>query len=86
MSHAPRLRPVLAHPERLRGVDPPELADAVEPLLWGWPQLLTRIPASRRVLERELAAGRFPRPIKHIGRRPMWRPADVIRWAEGGKP
>lgn len=53
-------------------------------LLWGWPQLPPATNLPRRTLEREIAAGRFPKPIKRVGKRPFWRPADVIAWAEGG--
>jgi predicted DNA-binding transcriptional regulator AlpA len=83
-------RPV-ADPDRLRVLDPPPLASAVEPaspprLLWGWPEILAATGLIRRTIERELSAGRFPKPIRRVGRRPYWRPTDVIRWAEGGKP
>jgi hypothetical protein len=58
----------------------------IVPLLWGWPQVLTAIPASRRTLTRELAAGRMPKPVLYIGRRPYWSPDHIRRWAEGGRP
>ena len=28
--------------------------------------------------------GGLTQPIKRVGRRPFWRPADVVAWAEGG--
>jgi predicted DNA-binding transcriptional regulator AlpA len=52
-------------------------------LLWGWAELVEATSIPRRTLEREISAGRFPRPIKRVGRRPFWKPADVIAWAEG---
>jgi predicted DNA-binding transcriptional regulator AlpA len=55
-------------------------------LLWGWPVILAVTGIPRRTLERELSAGRFPRPVRHVGRRPYWRPEDVRRWAQGGQP
>jgi predicted DNA-binding transcriptional regulator AlpA len=53
-------------------------------LLWGWPEILDASGLPRRTLEREIASKRFPRPVKRVGRRPFWKPADVVRWAEGG--
>jgi hypothetical protein len=55
-------------------------------LLWSWVDILGATGVPRRTLERELAAGRFPRPIRRVGRRPFWRPLDVAKWAEGGGP
>jgi predicted DNA-binding transcriptional regulator AlpA len=54
-------------------------------LLWGWPEVLAAISIPRRTLEREIAAGRFPKPVRRVGRRPFWKPEDVSRWAEGGR-
>ena len=40
---------------------------------------------SRRTLERERSAGRFPKPDIHIGKAPLWTPETLRRWvAEGG--
>lgn len=42
---------------------------------------------SRRALERERSAGRFPRPDLKIGRMPLWRPETIRAWIErGGRP
>jgi predicted DNA-binding transcriptional regulator AlpA len=54
-------------------------------LLWGWPEVISATGIPRRTLERELAASRFPRPVRRVGRRPFWKPEDVCRWAEGGR-
>jgi predicted DNA-binding transcriptional regulator AlpA len=62
----------------------PVAPPSVVRLLWGWPDVISSTGIPRRTLERELAAGRFPEPIKRVGRRPFWRPADVIAWAGGG--
>ncbi len=48
-------------------------------LLWGWPEVIAATGIPRRSLERELAAGRFPRPARRVGRRPFWKPEDVRR-------
>jgi predicted DNA-binding transcriptional regulator AlpA len=71
--------------------DPTALAPAakvrnVPCFLWGWPEVLAAISIPRRTLEREIAAGRFPKPVRRVGRRPFWRPEDVRVWAEGGRP
>jgi excisionase family DNA binding protein len=40
---------------------------------------------SRRTIERERAAGRFPKPDLWIGRTPLWRRETLVQWiAEGG--
>ena len=42
---------------------------------------------SRRAIERERSAGRFPKPDITLGRMPLWRPETLRRWlAEGGRP
>jgi predicted DNA-binding transcriptional regulator AlpA len=58
---------------------------SVPRLLWGWAENIEATGIPRRTLEREIASGRFPKPIKRVGRRPFWRPSDVIAWAEGGR-
>jgi predicted DNA-binding transcriptional regulator AlpA len=37
---------------------------------------------SRRTIERERSAGRFPRPDILIGKIPLWRPRTVEAWIE----
>jgi predicted DNA-binding transcriptional regulator AlpA len=67
----------------------PEATTTTPPLprlLWGWPEVLAAIGIPRRTLERQLAAGKFPGPIRRVGHRPYWRPADVAAWAEGRWP
>jgi predicted DNA-binding transcriptional regulator AlpA len=40
---------------------------------------------SRRLIERERAAGRFPPPDRTIGRVPLWSRETLVRWiSEGG--
>ena len=53
-------------------------------LLWGWPDLLSATGLPRRTLEKEISAGRFPKPVRYVGRRPFWLPRIVAQWAEGG--
>jgi predicted DNA-binding transcriptional regulator AlpA len=70
-------------------VDPTAPAPAattqnVPHFLWGWHEIITTTGIPRRTLEREITAGRFPRPVRRVGRRPYWKPDDVCRWAEGG--
>jgi predicted DNA-binding transcriptional regulator AlpA len=38
---------------------------------------------SRRTLERERAAGRFPRPDLHVGKAPLWKIETLRSWIEG---
>lgn len=59
-------------------------ADRPAKLLWGWPDVLAATGVGRRVLERQLAIGAFPRPVRRIGKRPYWRPDDIRKWAAGG--
>lgn len=40
---------------------------------------------SRRTVNRYAAAGRLPKPIKHLPRR-RWRRADIEKWVEEGCP
>ncbi len=89
MTPAPRPHPPLANPGPFRLTDainrPEAPGPAVERLLWGWPEVLTATGILRRTLEREIAAGRFPRPVRRVGRRPFFKPADIVRWSEGGR-
>ncbi len=44
--------------------------------------LAEALGVSRRTLERERSAGRFPRPDLLIGKMPLWRPDTVHAWIE----
>jgi predicted DNA-binding transcriptional regulator AlpA len=86
MTPAPRRKRPTAEPGPLRLADPTgPRPEAPERLLWGWPEVLAATGINRRTLERELSASRFPAPIRRVGRRPYWRPADVARWAGGDR-
>lgn len=39
---------------------------------------------SRRAIERERSAGRFPRPDLTVGRMPLWKPQTILTWVERG--
>ena len=39
---------------------------------------------SRRAIERERSAGRFPRHDLTIGKMPLWRPETLREWAARG--
>ena len=47
-------------------------------------ELADALGVSRRTIERERSAGRFPRPDRLIGKMPVWSPATIRRWVEGG--
>jgi len=90
MTPAPRHKPTLDGPGPIRlagAIDRPDApGPAIERLLWGWPDVLAATGIARRSIEREIAANRFPRPIRRVGRRPFWRPIDIVRGSEGGRP
>jgi predicted DNA-binding transcriptional regulator AlpA len=88
MTPTPRPRPVLTVPGTVKladAISPPEATPAApQRLLWGWRELVLATGINRRTLERELSAGRFPKPTRRVGRRPYWKPSDIARWAGGG--
>jgi hypothetical protein len=47
-------------------------------------ELAESLGVSRRIIERERAAGRWPRPDLHIGKMSLWKPETIRRWIEGG--
>jgi predicted DNA-binding transcriptional regulator AlpA len=49
-------------------------------------ELADSLGVSRRCIERERAAGRFPRPDLIVGKMPLWKPATVENWmsSKGG--
>ena len=59
----------------------------VDRLTYRLDEVASSLGVSRRALERERAAGRFPRPDVVVGRMPLWRPESVLAWVErGGRP
>ncbi len=69
-----------------RGVVPigKPLAAVMDRLALRLDELARALGVSRRAIERERSAGRFPRPDLTIGRMPLWRPETIARWLEGG--
>ncbi len=47
-------------------------------------ELAGSLGISRRTLERERSAGRFPPPDLKIGKAPLWKPETIRRWIDGG--
>jgi hypothetical protein len=47
-------------------------------------ELAAWLNCSRRWLERERSAGRFPKPDAHVGKCPRWLPRTILRWGEEG--
>lgn len=56
---------------------------AVPRLLWGWTEVIRATNIPLRTLQKELSAGRFPRPTRQVGRRPYWSPQVIEQWAAG---
>jgi hypothetical protein len=98
MTPAPRPRPAVADPGRIRLADAidhqPEapapgirpgltLAAAIEPLL-SIDDLAAILNCSRRLVERMRSAGKVPKPDMHVGRCPRWMPETLRRWIAGG--
>jgi hypothetical protein len=70
------LRHVLAR----HGCRPPR----VGPLTYRLDEIAFALGVSRRAIERERAAGRFPQPDLHVGKMPLWRTATVMNYLERG--
>lgn len=63
----------------------PEATGAVtirDRLLWSWDDIAALTGLSRRLLEREVSAGRMPGPDVRVGRRACWRPATITAWLD----
>ena len=61
--------PVVARPERL---------------VYRLDDLVELLGVSRRTIERERSAGRFPKPDIQIGKAPLWKPETIRRWIDTG--
>ena len=64
--------------------DPAHARPVAERLALRLDELPAALGVSRRTLERERSAGRFPRPDLTIGRIPLWRPETIREWVERG--
>jgi predicted DNA-binding transcriptional regulator AlpA len=62
----------------------PEGADPAQRLTWRLADVVKALGVSRRTIERERSAGRFPRPDRIMGRAPLWMPETIRAWVEGG--
>jgi hypothetical protein len=61
------------------------IAQPLERLTYRLGEVARSLGVSRRTLERERSAGRFPKPDLTIGKAPLWTRETLIRWiAEGG--
>jgi hypothetical protein len=61
-----------------------ELPRTVERLAYRLGEIAAAIGISRRALERERAAGRFPKPDLRIGKTPLWARETLVRWISSG--
>jgi hypothetical protein len=52
----------------------------MERLTYRLDEIARALGVSRRLIERERAAGRFPRPDLEIGRVPLWSRDTLLRW------
>jgi predicted DNA-binding transcriptional regulator AlpA len=77
--NARKALPLTATPETAAVRQPIPLADR---LTWSLDDITALTGLSRRTLERERSAGRFPRPDLVVGRRVLWRPATVVRYLD----
>ena len=55
-----------------------------ERLVYRLDDLVELLGVSRRTIERERAAGRFPKPDIMIGKAPLWKPETIRRWIDAG--
>jgi predicted DNA-binding transcriptional regulator AlpA len=86
MTRAPCRQPDSVDPGPLKLVDQPEAASRdVERLAYRLDEVAKALGVSRRLIERERSAGRFPRPDLTIGRAPLWTRETLTGWiAQGG--
>jgi predicted DNA-binding transcriptional regulator AlpA len=89
MTPAPRLKPAICDPGPVRLADaidhqPEAASPAVERLAYRLDEVAKALGVSRRLIERERSAGRFPRRDLTIGRAPLWTRETLVRWIAGG--
>ena len=63
--------------------DAPASLPEVQRLAYRLDELATALGVSRRTIERERSAGRFPKPDKLIGKMPIWRVETIRSWIGG---
>jgi hypothetical protein len=57
----------------------------VERLAYRFDETCDALGMSRRAIERERSAGRFPAPDLHIGKCPLWKPETLRAYLDSGK-
>lgn len=67
---------------RLHSAPADEIASTHGRLTLRMGEVATALGISRRLIERERAAGRFPAPDLIIGRTPLWRPETIRAWID----
>lgn len=65
------------------GVKAPDRLAEVPVLAWGMAGVCKACGISRSTLERLRSAGKFPRPDRTVGRKPLWRVETVRAWLGG---
>ena len=63
---------------------PPPDAATIRRMTLRLDEVSRALGVSRRAIERERSAGRFPKPDLVIGRMPLWKPETIRAWVEGG--
>ncbi len=54
----------------------------VESLAYRIDEVAASLGVSRRAIERERSAGRFPAPDVRVGKMPLWKPETVRAWMD----
>jgi predicted DNA-binding transcriptional regulator AlpA len=85
-----RVKPLAAVLQELAGILPRlnaalERKPPVERLTYRIDEVADSLGMSRRAIERERSAGRFPAPDLHIGKAPLWRPETIRDWLDSRK-
>jgi predicted DNA-binding transcriptional regulator AlpA len=84
------VKPLAAVLQELAGILPKleaalERRPPVERLTYRIDELADSLGMSRRAIERERSAGRFPMPDLHVGKCPLWRPETIRDWLDSRK-
>jgi predicted DNA-binding transcriptional regulator AlpA len=77
-------RPVIADLRPSGEPDPPEVPPAPFRLAYRLDEVAAALGVSRRLIERERSAGRFPKPDLTIGRAPLWTRETLTAWVARG--
>jgi predicted DNA-binding transcriptional regulator AlpA len=67
-----------------RQIGEAERAQAPMRLTYRLDEVAAALGVSRRTIEREWSAGRFPKPDLMIGKAPLWSPETLTRWVSAG--